>query len=203
LRACSATRFIAVRFGNVIGSSGSVIPKFKHQIEIGGPVTVTHPEMTRYFMTTGEAVGLVLQATSRSLARPDDRGQILVLKMGRPVKIVDIARQMISLAGYAPEKDIAIEVTGLRPGEKLNEDLFDADEEVEQRKGEDFMIATSRSLYVDLGREATERLFQQALLGDDAAVHRALNALMRGGVAAPRPDLASDTTCRECWISLS
>ncbi len=189
----SATRFIAVRFGNVIGSSGSVIPKFKHQIEIGGPVSVTHPEMTRYFMTTGEAVGLVLQATSRSLARPDDRGQILVLKMGRPVKIVDIARQMISLAGYVPDKDIAIEFTGLRPGEKLNEDLFDADEEVEQREGEDFMIATSHSLYVDLGREATERLFQQALRGDDAAVHKALKTMMGGSAPIPRPENAVAT----------
>jgi len=130
-----ATRFVAVRFGNVLGSSGSVIPIFRRQIERGGPVTVTHPEMTRYFMTIPEAASLVIQAGSMG-----GRGQVYVLDMGEPVKILDLARQMIELSGRT-EDQIKIEFVGTRHGEKMHEVLWNGDEIVRKTKHPKIMRA--------------------------------------------------------------
>lgn len=130
MKEVDAPRFMTVRFGNVLGSSGSLIPLFKSQLARGGPLTVTHPDMKRFFMTIREAVELTLQASAYGLEKNLGQGEIFVLDMGEPIRIVDIARRMIRLAGYTPDEDVKIKIVGCRPGEKLFEELFD---ETEQR----------------------------------------------------------------------
>ena len=146
----SHTKFITVRFGNVLGSSGSVIPLFQKQLAAGGPITVTDPNMTRYFMTVREAVELVLQASTLAV-EVEEKSIIYVLDMGEPVKIVDLARQMIRLAGLKPDKDIAIQFVGLRPGEKLYEELFYGEEAPAPTSCVGVMLSAARPVsYVEI-----------------------------------------------------
>lgn len=149
-RSGKSTRFLTVRFGNVLGSSGSVIPLFKQQLAAGGPLTVTHPSIRRYFMTVREAVELVLQVAANRLGSEEQRGCIFVLDMGEPVRIFDMAEQMVRLTGLTPHKDVKIEIVGLRPGEKLIEELFDACEE--RLPSSLTGVLRARSRQVDLGR---------------------------------------------------
>ena len=152
----SDTEFVAVRFGNVLGSNGSVIPLFKKQIEHGGPVTVTDPRIIRYFMTIPEAVSLVLQAGYYAKG-----GEIFVLDMGEPVKIDDMARNLIRLSGYEPDVDIKVEYTGLRPGEKLYEELL--------MKEEGLQETANKLIHIGKPIEMDDELFQQQLQRLDAA----------------------------------
>jgi O-antigen biosynthesis protein WbqV len=138
------THFKTVRFGNVLGSNGSVVPRFQEQILAGGPVTVTHPDIVRFFMTIPEAVRLVLNASAEHGGEELQRGKIMVLDMGEPVRIVDLAERMMQLAGLKPYVDIEIVFSGLRPGEKLFEELFDPSEVQDLRTEDGYVVASPR-----------------------------------------------------------
>jgi len=140
----TGTRFMTVRFGNVLGSTGSVIPLFKAQLQRGGPLTVTHPNITRYFMTIPEASRLILHAAGHGMSALTSEGQIFVLDMGEPIRITELAERLIQLAGLRPHIDIKIDYIGLRKGEKLYEELFSADESVEKTGRPGLLVAKTR-----------------------------------------------------------
>ncbi|NBX66247.1 MAG: polysaccharide biosynthesis protein [Proteobacteria bacterium] len=181
----SKTRFVTVRFGNVLGSSGSVVPLFRKQLEKGGPLTVTHPDISRFFMTIREAVSLVLQASSHAWRHPDEKGRILVLDMGEPVKIVDVARQMIRLANLRPDEDVKIEYMGLRPGEKMYEELFDTSETRTSTDSPQILAAISQATDGALLKRSVSNLEEAAMKGDDMAVIRLLQTIVPGYTGDP------------------
>ncbi len=180
----SKTQFITTRFGNVLASAGSVVPLFEDQIRRGGPVTVTHPDVTRFFMTIPEAVGLILQAAAMGKG-----GEIFVLDMGEPVKILHLAEKMIQLSGLQPGRDIMIEFTGLRAGEKLYEELFYQSEELRQTTHPKLMLAQGNGADLDrmkAGLVALERAVEQA---DPGALRTALQQLVPGFTFVTKPEL--------------
>jgi FlaA1/EpsC-like NDP-sugar epimerase len=181
--------YCVVRFGNVLGSRGSVVPLFNRQIARGGPVTVTHPEMKRYFMTIPEAVHLVLQASGMG-----EHGEVYVLNMGQQIKILDLAEDLIRLSGLQPGKDIEITFTGIRPGEKLSEDLWD--------EGHTFAMTRHPDIYRLEGQDsltgvelktAVDELMHLADEGDEHAVVALMDELIPGSAVqnTPPPQLHS------------
>ncbi|MBL6928369.1 MAG: polysaccharide biosynthesis protein [Rhodospirillales bacterium] len=172
------TRYVTVRFGNVLGSTGSVVPLFQRQLAAGGPLSVTHADMTRYFMTIREAVELVLEASVAGSARTDYAGRIFVLEMGEPVKILDLARQMIRLAGLRAGEDIAIKIVGLRPGEKLHEELFHGGEALVATEYEGIMVGTPRSPDASEISRVMEALTQACADANEAALIEGIHALV-------------------------
>ena len=167
------TRFVTTRFGNVLGSNGSVIPTFKEQIKKGGPVTVTHPEVTRFFMTIPEASQLVLQAGSMG-----NGGEIFMFDMGEPVKIVNLAEELIKLSGLQPHKDIEIVYTGLRPGEKLYEELLLTGENHLPTHHEKICVARSLELSLEPLKVKLDSLIISAIKLDLVALRRALQEIV-------------------------
>ncbi|NMJ43825.1 polysaccharide biosynthesis protein [Roseomonas sp. JC162] len=190
-------RCITVRFGNVLGSTGSVVPLFRRQLERGGPLTVTHPDMRRYFMTVREAVGLVLQASVVGTTDPENMppeladGGIFVLDMGEPVKIVDLARRMIRLAGLRPEEDVEIRFTGLRPGEKLFEELFHGKEAPRPTEYPGLLVATPRTADAALVGRAIDEIAGAARSGNPRAALQQLGRLVPEFDHAPEGTAAS------------
>ena len=161
-----------MRFGNVLGSSGSVVPIFRRQIALGGPVTVTDERMTRYFMTIPEAVQLVIRAGSLGSG-----GEVYVLEMGEPVRILDLARDMIELSGLDPDRDVMIEITGRRPGEKLHEELFNAYERPQPTRVEKIVLAEREPLDPELVAGFFDQIDLLALQGDAAGLAQRVSEL--------------------------
>jgi FlaA1/EpsC-like NDP-sugar epimerase len=182
------TRFKAVRFGNVLGSSGSVVPIFERQIARGGPVTVTDERMTRYFMTIPEAVQLIIRSGSLVCAKEADGAEVFVLNMGEPVRILDLARAMIELSGLDPDRDIEVEIVGRRAGEKLGEQLFNDYERARATSAEKIMLAERPSLQV----KAVEAMFDEigllVLEGDASGLATRVSALSAASSRPTRPE---------------
>jgi FlaA1/EpsC-like NDP-sugar epimerase len=174
LNETSATRFVAVRFGNVLGSRGSVVPILEQQIRTGGPITVTHPDMERYFMTVPESVRLILKASSLGAG-----GEVFVLDMGDPVRVVDLAEALIRLCGFEPDVDVPIQFTGVRPGEKLREEILLAEEGVQRTKVERIHVTRLGTEPDPVALEhAVEHLAEAAGQGDPARIRVLLQDLV-------------------------
>ncbi|HEY4717720.1 MAG TPA: polysaccharide biosynthesis protein, partial [Anaerolineales bacterium] len=187
----SQKAYSVVRFGNVLGSRGSVVPLFKQQIALGGPVTITHPDMERYFMTIPEAVHLVLQT-----AAFEEAGQVYMLEMGEPVRILDLAQDLIRLSGLEPDEDIAIEFSGLRPGEKLSEKL--------KEEGADYQHTAHADIHrvIEMQRlsgeplyDAVNQLEELAKASNSAEIIKFLGKLLPGAElgTTPLPDFKAIT----------
>jgi FlaA1/EpsC-like NDP-sugar epimerase len=167
------TKFITTRFGNVLGSNGSVIPRFQEQISKGGPVTVTHPDIIRYFMTIPEACSLVLEAVTMG-----NGGEVFLFDMGEPIKILDLAKKMIKLAGLTPAKDIEIKFTGLRPGEKLYEELLNKEEEVISTHNKKILIAKVIEYDYEKIAKSIDKAISIAILNKDDEVVKQMKRIV-------------------------
>lgn len=206
----SAPRFMTVRFGNVIGSSGSLIPLFRRQLARGGPLTVTHPAIERYFMTVHEAVQLILHSSAQALLTRRDRGRVFVLDMGESVNILELARRMIRLAGLTPGVDIKIEITGLRPGEKLFEELFDKSEKHLPSDSTGIFRAIPISVPLDILEARFDEIERAAKRGNSDKVRRLVHELVnyRPGVDKPllgqvSPEVSSEKASRYARLNVA